>query len=118
MKTEYFSIDPDEPFLTTVYLFDVCGEMPFGLTEVSHVITEVQTSREARGRGHARELMREVLADADREGAVLGLAAQPDGSIGALDEAALANWYRRLGFKELETDPAVMVRNPIVHDKE
>lgn len=48
-----------------------------------------------RGKGYSRRVMDLVLADADRDGVVLTLAAH---SCGDMDHADLISFYERLGF--------------------
>lgn len=60
-------------------------------------VRTVWTSPSWRGQGVAGNLLRRVLADADREGVELQLNAQPlDG--GGLTLAQLRDWYGRHGF--------------------
>lgn len=54
-------------------------------------------------RGHGRELMREILADADAEQKVL-LLTSGIGREGALSTEELVAWYARLGFDVLAPD--------------
>jgi GNAT superfamily N-acetyltransferase len=59
------------------------------------VINRVNTPHDFRGRGHARELMRECLADADAEGITLHLWIN---AYGDMSTKQLASWYERCGF--------------------
>lgn len=75
-----------------------------GLREISHL-----TSAEP-GNGHATQLMRSVIAEADKTNTMLMLTAEPfkDG----MDMGALTDWYTRLGFQLLQETPRIMVRLP------
>ena len=64
-----------------------------------------------RGKGIARRLMAEVLADADTEGITLGLSVAPDLSDTGLDFQTLYDWYTRCGFIPFPTPPR-MIRYP------
>lgn len=61
-----------------------------------------------RGAGVARELMAEVLRDADSEGVTLRLLVNPYGD---MDQDALIAWYERLGFSHHAS--GYMVRTPL-----
>jgi GNAT superfamily N-acetyltransferase len=71
------------------------------IVDVSHargtvyVVNRVNTPRLHRGKGVARELMRQVLEDADREGVTLTLWINASDG---LTRNQLKAWYRRLGF--------------------
>jgi GNAT superfamily N-acetyltransferase len=60
------------------------------------VVCRVNTPYRSRGKGIARRLMAQVLADADAEGVTLWLGINP---YGPMDYDQLESWYRRLGFK-------------------
>jgi GNAT superfamily N-acetyltransferase len=70
-------------------------------------ITRVITPQGFRGQGRARELMKQVLADADAEGVVLWLEINPYGDM-TFDQ--LEVWYERLGFTRV--DENVYRRDP------
>jgi hypothetical protein len=65
-----------------------------------------------RGKGIARELMAQILADADAEGAPLYLSIEPDGSPGSLTAEQLRDWYTRLGFVPTMDSEFAMLREP------
>ena len=67
------------------------GMDPSGL-----IVNRVNTPAGYRGRGHARSLMGQCLADADAEGITLYLWINPYGD---MDETQLGAWYERLGFE-------------------
>ncbi len=60
-------------------------------------VNRVNTPAEHRGKGHARGLMQQVLADADADQVALQLFVLPTGP---MDYVALAKWYVRLGFSK------------------
>ncbi len=59
------------------------------------IINRVNTPKDFRGKGHARELMRRCLADADAEGVTLYLWIN---AYGDMSTRQLGSWYKRLGF--------------------
>jgi ribosomal protein S18 acetylase RimI-like enzyme len=65
---------------------------------LAYEVTFISVPREHRGQGIGRELLREALADADKEGAVLELCVS---SGGKMTDADLARWYERNGFEQL-----------------
>lgn len=68
-----------------------------GLRELSHLVSNEP------GKGHARQLMSNVIEEADEAGVTLMLTA---------DTEQLADWYSRLGFMTLQESPKIMVRLP------
>lgn len=64
-------------------------------------ILTVFTDAEHRGRGLMRELMREVLADADREEINLLLTVGAGRRKNGMGAGELYEWYNRLGFNGL-----------------
>ncbi len=68
----------------------VDGMDPDGL-----IINRVNTPHDFRGKGHARELMRQCLADADAEGVTLYLWIN---AYGDMTKRQLGAWYKRCGF--------------------
>jgi len=70
-----------------------------GMDPEGFVINRVNTPHGHRGEGHARELMRECLADADAEGVTLYLWIN---AYGDMSEEQLSAWYKRCGFVEQE----------------
>jgi ribosomal protein S18 acetylase RimI-like enzyme len=70
------------------------------VTELEHKLYEVNRvsvpNTVDRGKGIARKLMEELLADVDREGVTLQLYINPSG--GGMSYYALAAWYNRCGF--------------------
>ncbi len=72
-----------------------------GIDPKGFVINRVNTPRGHRGEGHARELMRECLADADAEGVTLYLTIN---AYGDMSEEQLSAWYKRCGFVEGEEE--------------
>lgn len=85
--------------------------MPFDAYEPgAWLLTGIDVAHKERGQGVARELMRRVLRDADRERVVLCLAIHPDGT--GLDHDQLRAWYKRLGFKDMPGSGVEMVRQP------
>lgn len=58
-------------------------------------------SPQFRGQGIATKLLKEVIADADREGVTLVLEVQAEGG---LSNEELASWYSRYGFVQQGDD--------------
>lgn len=74
------------------------------LRELSHLHSTEQ------GKGHARELMRNLFEEADKDEITLMVTVHPyeDGLTGE----QLEDWYTRMGFFELQDDPKIMIRLP------
>ena len=74
------------------------------LRELSHLHSTEQ------GKGHARELMRSLFDEADKDEITLMVTVHPykDGLTGE----QLEDWYTRMGFFELQDDPKIMIRLP------
>lgn len=72
-----------------------------GLFEVSHLAT----AEEHRGKGYATRLMDEVCQEADDNRKVLVI--RPD-------EEWLEEFYERFGFVEIQANPVLMARPPIL----
>lgn len=60
------------------------------------LLNRINVPKTQRGKGNARKLVSQVLADADAERVTLYLWIQPSGG---LDFDQLEAWYRRLGFE-------------------
>ena len=82
----------------------VASHLRGGLREVSHL-----TSAEPR-KGHATQLLRSVIDEADKTNITLMLTADP--AEGGMDLGALTDWYTRLGFMTLQDKPRIMIRLP------
>jgi GNAT superfamily N-acetyltransferase len=69
---------------------------------------------EHQAKGYGSRLLREVCADADREGVALRLHVQeePSVAISLLSAEQLADWYRRHGFRG-SPGPRGMTRLPV-----
>jgi len=74
------------------------------LRELTHLHSSEQ------GKGHARELMRSLFEEADKDEITLMVVVQPyeDG----LTAEQLEDWYARMGFFELQDEPLIMIRLP------
>lgn len=72
------------------------------------MLNRINVPHEARGRGHATNLLAMVLYDADAEGATVVLGPSPSDG---LDFTALVAWYERHGFKWTRSG-AMMERTP------
>lgn len=68
-------------------------------THPGWTICRVSVLPQHRGQGHASQLMRDVTADADRDGVTLYLDIQPDHSPESLSFEELYKFYARNGFK-------------------
>lgn len=104
MKDSYYRLV--ENSLASVSMMPMIAEGP-----KVWAVCRVAVQRRIRGRGLARELMAEVLADADREGVKLMLSVEPD-PFGTLDYDGLVAWYRRLGFFQPYLHESYMERTP------
>lgn len=77
----------------------------------SYLLTSIEVGHEARGQGVGSRLLKRVLDDADKEGVVLYLDIQPDGT--GLDERQLRAWYERRGFRHAPNlEDTALVREP------
>lgn len=89
--------------MKSAYFLPLGGGSKPGLAEVdlwqmeagSYVVSRVIVSAEYRGQGYARQLMQEVLRDADAAGVTLLLEINPYGD---MTYEQLESWYMRLGF--------------------
>ena len=72
------------------------------------MINRINVPREFRGRGIASTLLKRILADADREGATVGLGISPSDG---LSYKELKAWYERYGFRPMAEKP-LFVRQP------
>lgn len=89
--------------------------MPFDVIEPgAWLLTGIEVAHNERGNGHARELLRRVLHDADKESITLYLSIEPDHTLDSLDEDPLRRWYTRHGFvADVSVDSDIaMVRKP------
>lgn len=77
-----------------------------------HTICRVSVLPQHRGQGLARQLMNEVLTDADFEWVPLYLDVQPDASGTGLDFHLLYQFYLRCGFVQSPYGYPSMVRHP------
>lgn len=78
-----------------------------GIWDLVYIIT----LRDYQGQGHATDLMKTVLRDADREQATLRLVPLPIGR--GMDPHQLQVWYRQFGFVRTELKGHFyMVREP------
>ena len=66
-----------------------------GLFE-GYILHMIEVPRAARGQGHGRSLLDQVLKEADNEGVVLLLAPEAGGG---LTQDQLISWYYRKGFR-------------------
>lgn len=73
------------------------------------VITRINVPRRYRGEGHGTALLKEILADADAEGADLWLDVSPSDG---LDWGQLVAWYERHGFERVN-EYGTMRRRPV-----
>lgn len=74
------------------------------LRELTHLHSAEQ------GKGDARELMRGLFEEADKDEITLMVTVHPyaDG----LTAEQLEDWYARMGFFELQDEPLIMIRLP------
>lgn len=77
------------------------------------VIQDVAVGRRFRGQGAARDLMQQVLDDADAEGVALYLSIVPDPpGQNNLTYDQLRDWYMRLGFESFADADGNAFRRP------
>ena len=87
----------------------VAPELRPKLREVSGLVCDAAS----RGKGHARALMRRVMATADDHGMTLLVVVEPFED-GPMDKTTLKDWYARQGFRVIQGEPCVMARAPKV----
>lgn len=97
MKELFFKKLDDPLGLAVVDLVEYYGQ--------GYIVTRINVPPAHRGKGVARELMREVIEEADKTGTTLFLEIQPSGG---LTYEQLRAWYKRLGF----VGSLVMIRRP------
>lgn len=73
-------------------------------TGSAYMINRISVLPPHRGRGHASLLMRQVVDDADEEGAILQLSIEP-GINSSMGFHALFRWYTRWGFRTINPMP-------------
>lgn len=76
-------------------------------------VSAILCDQASRNKGHAKALMADVMADADRNRITLLVVVEPFEDK-PLDADALRAWYERLGFVEIQSAPCVMARAPKV----
>lgn len=81
------------------------GEMVPG----TMTMTRINVPAAHRGKGLGSELLKKILADADRDQVMLTLEIMPSGPLGYDD---LRDWYVRYGFSELSPYPGIFIRYP------
>lgn len=92
------------------------ADLPAHLARQMRQVVGVTTPLHLRGEGRARQLMREVCAEADREGYALLVHPMPFGTAQPMDADVLESWYARIGFKRFQDAPIVlMVRQARKH---
>lgn len=79
-------------------------EMQDKIRELLSVVSE------DRGKGHAKALLWQVTAEADRAGMVLMLKPEPFADGLTLDQ--LVKFYERFGFVKIQESPCLMARQP------
>ena len=92
------------------------ADLPAHLARAMRQVVGVTVPLHLRGEKRATHLMREVCAEADREGYALIVHPMPFGETRPMDADALEAWYARLGFKRFQDAPIVlMVRMARTH---
>ncbi len=81
-----------------------------GMDPNGYIINRVNTPRDFRGKGHAQELMRRCLADADAKGITLYLWIN---AYGDMSTEQLDAWFKRLGFV---VSDGLYSRTPILYE--
>lgn len=87
---------------------NLMGTLPYH--ENWYLVTGVSVQFRFRGRGAASRLLKQVCADADREGVTLLLSIQPDGT--GLGYEELRAFYARNGFAMFGSEEDAMIREP------
>jgi GNAT superfamily N-acetyltransferase len=98
MKSDYFNLEEGAHICT------------MNAGAMGYIITQVAVRPEHRGTGAASRLLDEVCRNADHERVRLLLSVDPDGT--GLSASALRSFYERHGFVAMQTDSAVLVREP------
>jgi ribosomal protein S18 acetylase RimI-like enzyme len=94
---------------TTRAIADLFEGDAMGFNAPSYVISRINVPKKHRGQGRATALLKQIMADADREGVTLYLEVTPSGG---LDLDQLTRWYQRHGFRHMQTGSNVMWRPP------
>jgi N-acetylglutamate synthase-like GNAT family acetyltransferase len=105
MKDTYFDYDEGNHYLTTIN--GMTGKDDAGRDW--WLITGIETNRQGRGKGRAKKLLNEVLADADREEVILLLSVDPSPGVSV---HRLITWYKSVGFDFIHHDDMAMKRFP------
>lgn len=61
----------------------------------TYMLTRINVPVQHRGQGYARQLLKQILDDADREGVIIKLHVSEGGG---LSDEQLTEWYKRHGF--------------------
>jgi len=95
--------------LKVTYITCVAPHLRGRLREITSVCVEPEHRRQ----GHGNALMGAILLEADAHGIALLVQVNPyDNTEDDMDTDALAQWYARLGFVEIQAEPRLMVRMP------
>lgn len=88
-----------------IAIADVCL-----MTDGMWWLVRINVPEDQRGNGHGRELLKQVIEDADQKERILALGISPSGP---LDWDALRAWYERYGFEMEETEHGpIWIRKP------
>ena len=88
-----------------------CPGVPDRLRGLTRELCNVHVPAEARQRGEASALLRQLCAEADDENVMLILFVEPFD--GGPDADVLARWYGRHGFAEIQAEPVRMMARMI-----
>jgi predicted GNAT family N-acyltransferase len=91
MRRNCFIVETGETYRPAIA--DICEYYDLGW-----IITRINVPQQARGRGHARELLKQILEEADATQTTLWLEISPSDGLN-YDE--LEAWYKRHGFRNV-----------------
>jgi ribosomal protein S18 acetylase RimI-like enzyme len=80
------------------------GEMVPG----TMTLTRINIPAHHRGQGHGSKFLKHICEEADKHGVALSLEIMPSGP---LNYYALAEWYKRHGFRDADLD-GIYIRRP------
>lgn len=92
-----------------VYLSTATGVVDQG--ERAYLITRIVVPSRFRKQGIGTELLKEMIAEAQKEGVTLLVGPQPYNPVGGMTEEELIAWFKRYGFTENGGRP-FLVRRP------
>src|SRR4029077_16138858 len=83
--------------------------LPEEMRHLTREIIDVQSTNQRKG--HANGLMAEVCHEADKWWMTLIITVRPFGAA-CMDDAKLERFYRKFGFRRIQSSPLLMARSP------